>query len=143
MKPGTRIVSNSFTMDDWQADETTTVGGRLHDVVHRLSVDRAGQGRGHLAARCQHAHPHPGVPGARRHHGTTPITSGKLKGEDITFAANGVTYTGKVNGTSMKGTTSAGRELERYEESSKKALGSGLRALGLAGQTRHDSGPLN
>src|SRR6187402_2813582 len=27
MKPGTRIVSNSFTMDTWQADETATVGG--------------------------------------------------------------------------------------------------------------------
>ena len=27
MKPGTRIVSNSFTMDDWQADQTTTVEG--------------------------------------------------------------------------------------------------------------------
>ena len=25
MKPGTRIVSNSFTMEDWQSDETETV----------------------------------------------------------------------------------------------------------------------
>src|SRR5688500_403871 len=25
LKPGTRIVSNSFTMDDWEADETATV----------------------------------------------------------------------------------------------------------------------
>src|SRR5688572_15365629 len=25
LKPGTRIVSNTFTMEDWQADETTTV----------------------------------------------------------------------------------------------------------------------
>jgi hypothetical protein len=27
MKPGTRIVSNSFTMDNWTADATTTVEG--------------------------------------------------------------------------------------------------------------------
>ena len=26
LKPGTRIVSNTFTMDDWQPDETSTVG---------------------------------------------------------------------------------------------------------------------
>ncbi len=67
MKPGTRIVSNSFTMDTWQADETAVGDRRLHQLVHGLPVDRAGQGRGHLAARHQHAHPHAGVPGARRH----------------------------------------------------------------------------
>ena len=25
LKPGTRIVSNTFTMEDWQADETATI----------------------------------------------------------------------------------------------------------------------
>lgn len=28
MKPGTRVVSHSFTMDDWQPDETSSVDGR-------------------------------------------------------------------------------------------------------------------
>src|SRR5215831_17597847 len=28
MKPGTRVVSHAFTMDDWQADQTDTVDGR-------------------------------------------------------------------------------------------------------------------
>src|SRR5688572_31691944 len=27
MRPGTRVVSNTFTMEDWQADETSTIGG--------------------------------------------------------------------------------------------------------------------
>ncbi len=27
LKPGTRIVSNTFTMDDWKADDTVTVSG--------------------------------------------------------------------------------------------------------------------
>ncbi len=40
--------------------------------------------------------------------GSAPISNGRLTGEDISFAANGATYTGKVNGNSMKGTTSAG-----------------------------------
>jgi hypothetical protein len=28
MRPGTRVVSHSFTMDDWEADETSTMDGR-------------------------------------------------------------------------------------------------------------------
>jgi SAM-dependent methyltransferase len=28
MKPGTRLVSHQFTMDDWQPDETSTINGR-------------------------------------------------------------------------------------------------------------------
>ena len=28
MKPGTRVVSHSFTMDDWEADETSSMDGR-------------------------------------------------------------------------------------------------------------------
>ena len=28
MRPGTRVVSHSFTMDDWEADETSSVDGR-------------------------------------------------------------------------------------------------------------------
>ena len=90
MKPGTRIVSNSFTMDDWQADDDRHGGRRLHELVHRLPVDRAGEGRGHLAARHQHAHPHPGVPGARRHPGLdADHATARLTGEASRFAANG------------------------------------------------------
>ena len=28
MRPGTRVVSHSFTMDDWEADETSSMDGR-------------------------------------------------------------------------------------------------------------------
>src|ERR687892_516553 len=27
LKPGTRVVSNSFTMEDWEADQTETISG--------------------------------------------------------------------------------------------------------------------
>ncbi len=40
--------------------------------------------------------------------GSAPISDGRLRGEDITFTAGGAKYTGKVNGTSMSGTTSGG-----------------------------------
>ena len=45
LKPGTRIVSNTFTMEDWEADETATVDGRVHELVHGAAVDRPGEGR--------------------------------------------------------------------------------------------------
>ena len=51
LKPGTRIVSNTFTMEDWQADETATVTDDCTQLVHGALLDRAGEGRGHLAAR--------------------------------------------------------------------------------------------
>ncbi len=50
LAPGTRIVSNTFTMEDWAADETATIEARLHQLVHGAAVDRPGQGGGHVAA---------------------------------------------------------------------------------------------
>src|SRR6186713_1722422 len=105
MKPGTRIVSNSFTMDTWQADETATVGGDCTSwcTAYLWIVPAKAAGTWQLGASTLTLTQEFQVLGGTM--GTTPISSGKLKGEDITFAANGVTYTGKVNGTSMKGTT--------------------------------------
>ena len=40
--------------------------------------------------------------------GSSPLTNGRLNGDSITFSAGGATYTGTVNGNSMKGTTGTG-----------------------------------
>ena len=45
LKPGTRIVSNSFTMEDWAADETANVTEDCTELVHGTAVDCARQGR--------------------------------------------------------------------------------------------------
>ena len=37
MKPGTRIVSNTFTMEDWQPDETATVTEGCYELVQARS----------------------------------------------------------------------------------------------------------
>jgi hypothetical protein len=39
---------------------------------------------------------------------TTPITNGRLRGDQITFTAGSTTYTGRVDGNTMAGTTSTG-----------------------------------
>ncbi len=40
--------------------------------------------------------------------GSTAISDGQLRGDEITFTAGGAKYTGKVNGNSMSGTMSGG-----------------------------------
>ena len=48
LKPGTRIVANTFTMEDWDADETAVGHRQLLELVHGAAVDRAGEGAGHV-----------------------------------------------------------------------------------------------
>ena len=47
LKPGTRIVSNSFDMEDWKADETATASW-LRPLVHGASLDRSGESGWHV-----------------------------------------------------------------------------------------------
>ena len=61
LKPGTRIVSNTFDMGDWHVRRRGDVGG-LHVVVQGDVVGGAGQGRRLVAAGRPDAHPHPAVP---------------------------------------------------------------------------------
>ena len=49
LKPGTRIVSNTFTMDDWTPDETSTVSDDCVSWCTALFWIVPGQGRRQLA----------------------------------------------------------------------------------------------
>ena len=55
LKPGTRIVTNSFTMEDWQADQSETVTDDCTSwcTAHLWIVPA--QGRRHVAGRQRHA----------------------------------------------------------------------------------------
>jgi precorrin-6B methylase 2 len=108
MKPGTRLVSNSFTMEAWQADETTSVEGdcttwcTAYLWIVPAKVEGTWQVGGNALTLTQQFQMVSGTLGS------SPITNGRLRGEDISFSAGNVTYTGKVSGNAMKGTTSAG-----------------------------------
>jgi precorrin-6B methylase 2 len=102
MKPGTRVVSNTFTMEDWEADETQTVGGECQTwctALFWIVPAKAGgtwkmpQGELTLTQKFQM------VTGTL---GTTQVT-GRLRGADITFTGGGTTYTGRVNGNTIQG----------------------------------------
>jgi hypothetical protein len=40
--------------------------------------------------------------------GSTPISDGKLRGEEITFKVGNATYTGRVQGNTVRGTVAGG-----------------------------------
>jgi SAM-dependent methyltransferase len=103
LKPGTRIVSNSFTMDDWEADEIGTVTEGCETWCRALMwivpAKAAGTWKlpqGDLVLTQQFQM----ISGTL---GSTPIADGRLRGDAIVFTANGVRYEGRVNGDAMQG----------------------------------------
>ena len=109
MKPGTRIVANTFTMEDWQADQTETVTGDCVSWCTALlwivpaKVDGTWQLGTETLTLKQNFQMLEGTLGSRA------ITDAKMTGEEIAFTVGGgQRYTGKVSGNSMTGTISGG-----------------------------------
>ena len=102
MKPGTRIVSNAFDMEDWQPDETGD-HPELHPVVQGDALDRARQGR-----RARGELPQGDLTLTQNFQmlsgtlGSTPITNGKLRGDQITFEAGADDTPGASTATRLK-----------------------------------------
>ena len=108
MRPGTRIVSNSFTMEDWQPDQsrndpaTAPAGARPTSGSCPPRSDgtwQLPQGALTLTQTFQM------VSGTL---GSTPIAGGKLRGDEITFAVGNAVYTGRVQGNTIRGTVAGG-----------------------------------
>jgi len=107
LKPGTRIVSNSFTMGDWTADETTTAseGCTSYCTAYLWIVPAKVKGtwklpQGELTLDQNYQM----ISGTLKSGAnSTPITNGKLTGDQISFTAGGTQYTGHVNGNTIDG----------------------------------------
>jgi hypothetical protein len=105
MKAGTRIVSNTFTMEDWTPDQSETIGGdctswcTAHLWIVPAKVEGAWDvpGRGTLTL-YQSFQMLSGTVGQAQ------VSQGRLRGDEITFTAGGATYTGKVDGNTIRGT---------------------------------------
>ena len=112
MKPNTRVVSNTFTMGEWMADETATVGdgcvswctALLWIVPAKVAGTwRLPQGELRLTQDFQMIS---GTLGAGN--GATPITNGKMNGDQVSFTAGAARYTGRVSGNTMEGAVKSG-----------------------------------
>jgi Methyltransferase domain len=112
LRPGTRIVSNSFTMGEWTADEEGTVKNDCASYCTALlwivpaKVEGTWQlPQGELAL----TQTFQMVSGTLRSGNvSTPITNGRLNGDQISFTAGGNQYTGYVNGNVMEGNVGSG-----------------------------------
>ncbi len=112
LKPGTRIVSNSFTMGEWSADDTVSVkdGCVSYCTAYLWIVPAKVEGTWQLpAGDLTLKQSFQMISGAlKSRNNSTPIANGKLKGDQITFNAGGVLYTGRVSGNVMEGSLSTG-----------------------------------
>jgi hypothetical protein len=110
MRAGTRIVSNTFTMEDWTPDQTETVGGDCVSwcTAHLWIVPAKVQGTWDIPGRgtltvAQNFQMLTGTLGSAQ------LSAAKMRGDEVTFTAGGTTYTGKVNGTTMQLTANGGK----------------------------------
>jgi Methyltransferase domain len=112
LAPGTRIVSNTFTMGDWTPDQTAAVGDgctswctALLWIVPAKAAGAWTWKDGDLTLTQDFQM----VSGTLRHGAaSTPIADGRLLGDRISFTAGGTAYTGKVNGGTIEGTATTG-----------------------------------
>ena len=105
LKPGTRIVSNSFDMEDWKADQTETVPGCNNWCTALLWIVPAKvQGTWKLAdSELTLKQTFQMISGTLKSGKINSQVTGKLNGDQITFSAGGTQYTGRVGGNSMEG----------------------------------------
>ena len=108
LKPGTRIVSNSFTMGEWTADQTVTAsdGCTSYCTAYLWIVPakvegtwRLPQGELTLKQTFQMLSGTLNTGGA-----SAKISNAKMNGDSITFTVGGAQYTGQVKGTTIEGT---------------------------------------
>lgn len=109
MKPGTRVLANSFDMGDWKPDQVARVSGDCESwctaymwVVPAKVEGTWRLGSGELELKQQFQT----LKGTLRmaEHSYT-ITNGKIDGERVSFVAGNVRYHGRVSGDAMQGSS--------------------------------------
>jgi precorrin-6B methylase 2 len=100
---GTRVVSNTFRMGDWEPDASETVTENCSTYCTALLwiVPAKVQGKWDLGGQTLQLDQHYQMLSGKL--GSTPISDARLDGASITFTVNGVRYAGVVNGRSMSG----------------------------------------
>jgi len=120
MKPGTRVVSNSFDMSDWVPDLTATINeaGKCSDYCTALLwvVPAKVEGTWKLtSAEIEVEQKFQNFSG-RLLSGADKLVvkNGRLNGDQISFVVGDALYSGRVNGNSMRGTVTAGERTAEW-----------------------------
>jgi SAM-dependent methyltransferase len=108
LKPGTRIVANTFGFDDWEPDATATLPGECRSWCNALLWIVPAQARGtwrlsNGTLTLRQAY--------QKLFGTlrlgdreAPVENGTMRGDQMTFTSSGADYTGRVTGNRIEGT---------------------------------------
>jgi precorrin-6B methylase 2 len=105
LKPGTRVVANTFDMEDWAPDETATIGGECTSWCTALmwivpakvgGTWQTPQGDLVLTQSFQY------LTGTL---GGMPISKAVVRADQVMFTVGSTSYTGRVDGTTIQGTS--------------------------------------
>jgi len=120
LKPGTRVVSNSFSMGEWEVDQTLDVDGRTAYVwyvpakVEGEWAVKTNPGSGILKL----SQAFQVIKGTLTLNGKEwAIADGKLEGDRIRFTADNKEYTGRVKGKTIEGTVKKAGSEETWSAS--------------------------
>jgi SAM-dependent methyltransferase len=111
LKPGTRIVSNTFTMGEWKPDKEVTIDENsswntaLLWIVPAKVQGTWKMGQGELTLNQEFQKFYGTLKDGTK---TTPVSEGNINGVNVTFKVGGNVYTGKADGNSMSGTLDKG-----------------------------------
>jgi precorrin-6B methylase 2 len=113
LKPGTRIVSNSFTMGEWQHDRsvqaTESEGCQSYCTAYLWIVPAKVDGAWKLAdGELTLKQNFQMITGTLKAGGKSTAIKGRLSGDQISFKAGDAQYRGRVDANGIKGTVKAG-----------------------------------
>ncbi|NMC39980.1 MAG: methyltransferase domain-containing protein [Bacteroidales bacterium] len=119
MKPGTRIVTNTFTMGDWIPDDTARAEDEstYWNTAYLWIVPAKVEGRWKLqpSGEIVFLQEFQMVKGEVITEGKKEtIHEGKIKGDEITFTAGNVVYKGKIRGNTIEGTADNGKNVTKW-----------------------------
>ncbi|HEX2968839.1 MAG TPA: class I SAM-dependent methyltransferase [Bacteroidales bacterium] len=111
LKPGTRIVTNTFTMGDWKPDlevtidENTSWNTALLWIVPAKIEGTWKMGKGELTLNQEFQKFY----GTLKQDGKNlPVSEGNINGTGVTFKVGPAVYSGQVNGSTISGTYTSG-----------------------------------
>ncbi|HSE89257.1 MAG TPA: class I SAM-dependent methyltransferase [Candidatus Binatia bacterium] len=110
LKPGTRIVSNTFDMAEWKPDETAKISNCSSWCTAHLWIVPANVGgiwktsQGELTLKQTFQM----ISGTLKNGSVVTQVTGKLNGEEISFSAGEAQYAGRVSDNSIEGTLKSG-----------------------------------
>jgi len=113
LKPGTRIVSNSFTMGEWQHDRsvqaTESEGCQSYCTAYLWIVPAKVEGawklpEGELTIKQSFQM----ITGTLKTAGKSTAIKGRMSGDHISFKAGGAQYSGRVGADGIRGTVKGG-----------------------------------